>query len=107
MSFIGECMMVCPYSGILHSGEKEHVLWLHATTTLNLKCIILSVRSGLRRLPSVCFPVCHIPGKANHGGIENIDQCLSEFNGMGVFDHRGVSWRVVELLCILIVVVIT
>lgn len=49
----------------------------------------------------------HILGKADHAGIENIGQCLPEFNDMRAFDHRGVSWRIVELLCILIVVVIT
>lgn len=39
--------------------------------------------------------------------MENLDQWLPGFKGVGVFDHRGVSWRVVELFCILIMVVVT
>lgn len=46
-------------------------------------------------------------GKKKLVGGENIDQWVPGFKGVEVLDHRGVPWRVVELFCILIMVMVT
>lgn len=109
MSFnkwINDQTSVHPYNGILLNNKKEK-LWIHETTWMNLKGIMLNERSHSQKI--TWFYLHDILER--HEG--RFGEQISGFQGFGVItwcDHKGqhkdMFW-VIKLFCILIVLGVT